>query len=55
MIAGEILTAECIDDYNDFDSAEKVTLRPYDKAKISKNNLQLTLPAKSIVNLRLKI
>ncbi|MCM1356293.1 MAG: alpha-N-arabinofuranosidase [Staphylococcus sp.] len=51
-ISGEILTASSIDDYNAFGEAEKVTLRPFDKAKISKGNITVTIPAKSIVNLK---
>ncbi|WP_290121282.1 alpha-L-arabinofuranosidase C-terminal domain-containing protein [uncultured Duncaniella sp.] len=54
-IKGEILTAGNIDDYNDFGSAEKVTLKQFDKVKYSKGALTLTLPAKSIVSLSMKI
>lgn len=52
-VSGEILTAADIRDYNDFDRAEKVTLRPFDKAKINKGVLRLSLPTKSIVTLSL--
>ena len=54
-VTGEILTADSIDDYNDFGKEEKVTLRPFDKAKVGKGKLTLTVPAKSIVNLNMAI
>lgn len=54
-VTGEILTANSIDDYNDFGKEEKVTLRPFDKAKVGKGKLTLTVPAKSIVNLNMAI
>ena len=52
-VNGEILTAVDIHDYNDFGAPEKVTLKPFDKAKVSKDVLRLTLPAKSIVTISL--
>ncbi len=52
-VNGEILTAADIHDYNDFGVPEKVTLKPFDKAKVSKDVLRLTLPAKSIVTISL--
>lgn len=52
-VSGEILAAARIDDYNDFGSAEKVTLKSFDKAKIKNGALQVSLPAKSIVTLQL--
>ena len=52
-VSGEILTAADIHDYNDFGAPEKVTLKPFDKAKVSKDVLRLTLPAKSIVTISL--
>lgn len=52
-VSGEILTANDIHDYNDFNQAEKVTLKPFDGAKIAKNALSVKLPAKSIVTLTL--
>lgn len=53
LAGGEILTAKNITDYNDFGSPEKVTLKPFDGAKLKGDNLTLTLPAKSVVNLKL--
>lgn len=52
-VSGEILNSSDIHDYNDFGQAEKVTLKPFDKAKIQKGTLRLTLPAMSIVTLSL--
>lgn len=52
-VAGEILTSKNINDYNDFDKGEIVTLKEFDGAKIAKNVLKVTLPAKSIVTLSL--
>lgn len=51
----EILTAANITDYNDFGTSEKVTLFPFKGAKQSKEGLTLSLPAKSVVNLTLKL
>lgn len=53
-ISGEILTCANIDDYNDFGSPEKVALKPFNGAKMSKGTLTVNLPAKSIVTLLLK-
>lgn len=52
-VSGEILTADNIADYNDFDKAERVTLRPFKGAKIKNDILSVKLPAKSIVTLSL--
>lgn len=53
-VKGEILTAANIDDFNDFGQAEKISIRPFDGAKMSKGSLRVKLPAKSIVNLTLR-
>ena len=53
-VSGEILSSANIADYNDFDQAEKVTLKKFDKAKIRNGVLSLTMPAKSIVTLSVK-
>ncbi|MCM1520210.1 MAG: alpha-N-arabinofuranosidase [Lachnoclostridium sp.] len=50
----EILTADNITDYNDFDREEKVTIKPFDGAEIDGSDLKLTLPTKSIVNITLQ-
>jgi len=53
-VSGQILTAADIADYNDFGKPEKVSLKNFDKAKISNGMLKLTLPAKSIITLSIK-
>jgi alpha-N-arabinofuranosidase len=53
-VSGQIITAKNIADYNDFDSAEKVSIKSFDKAKINKGNITLTVPAKSIVTISVK-
>lgn len=55
LISGEILTAKNIDDFNDFDKNETVSIRPFDSVKISKGEITLRLPAKSIVNIKLEL
>ncbi len=52
-VNGQILTSADIHDYNDFGTAEKVSLKEFKDAKIQKGLLTLTLPAKSIVTLSL--
>lgn len=54
IVNAEILTADNISDYNDFDKAEKVTLKPFKGAKTSRGTLDISLPAKSIVTLTLE-
>ncbi|WP_289770456.1 alpha-L-arabinofuranosidase C-terminal domain-containing protein [uncultured Duncaniella sp.] len=54
-ITGNILTAGSIDDYNDFDKPEKVTLKPFSGAKAAKGSIKVKLPAKSIVTLTFEI
>lgn len=53
-VTGEILTSAKIGDYNDFGDPDKVGVKVFDKAKIEKNVLRLTMPAKSIVSLAIK-
>ncbi len=54
-ITGEILTSPKINDYNDFDHPDSVTLKPFAKGwKHKGNKLVVTLPAKSIVTLSLQ-
>ncbi len=52
-VSGEIITSKDIHDYNDFGQEEKVTLRPFDGAKVKNGRLTLSLPAKSVVTLSL--
>ena len=49
----EILTSKSIADYNDFTNPDKVKPAPFKEAKLSKGNLQLSLPPASIVTLTL--
>ena len=53
-VSGEILTSKNIADYNDFDKKEVVNIKPFKGAKIVKGNLNISLPAKSIVTLTLE-
>lgn len=53
-IEAEILTADRIDDYNDFGKPEKVTLRPFRGVKAGKDAITLEMPAKSIISISIK-
>ena len=53
-VTGEILTSSRIDDYNTFDEPNKIATKAFDKARISKGKLMVTIPAKSIVTLTLE-
>jgi len=53
VINAEILTANDIHDYNDFGTAEKVTLKAFDGTKAANGTLTVALPAKSIVTITL--
>ena len=53
-VKGEILTSKNISDYNDFDKKDVVTPKSFNGAKIVKGNLNVSLPAKSIVTLTLE-
>lgn len=53
-MTAEILTAENINDYNDFDSEEKVKPVIFSDGKIRDNKLFLRLPAKSVVVLEIE-
>ncbi len=52
-VSGEILTASDVHAFNDFGHPVSVRPEPFDKAKLNKDMLTLTLPAKSIVTLSL--
>jgi alpha-N-arabinofuranosidase len=54
VISGEILTSANIDDYNDFDHPSTITLKDFNKAKLVKDTIKLTIPAKSIITLTIK-
>ena len=53
-IEGRILTSKDAKDYNSFENPNIVTPRPFKDAKLKKNLLSMTLPAKSIVVLTIK-
>ena len=53
-VQGEILTADRIDDHNTFEQPDKIRLKAFDKARISRGKLYVTLPAKAIVTLTLQ-
>ena len=54
IVGAEILTAANIADFNDFDHPDRVKTVAFKGSKISKGDLKLTLPAKSIVNVTIK-
>ena len=55
LLGGEIVTAQNITDYNDFDREESVCLKPFNDAKLTKDKISLKLPSKSVVNLQVKL
>ncbi|WP_299584264.1 alpha-N-arabinofuranosidase [uncultured Sunxiuqinia sp.] len=52
--AGQIITAKNMNDYNDFDQEEKVSLQTFDVKKPKNGNLSIDLPAKSVVLIQLQ-
>lgn len=53
-VEGRILTSERIDDYNSFDQPTRVQPQAFKEARLTKEGLQVKLPAKSIVTLEVK-
>lgn len=53
-VTGDILTSKYVFDHNTFDNPNLVTTAPFSGAKLKKNTLSVTLPAKSIVTLKLE-
>ncbi|MBN1821436.1 MAG: alpha-N-arabinofuranosidase [Prolixibacteraceae bacterium] len=51
---GEILTAENMNDFNDFGENEKVITKEFKKASVNKGTLLFEIPAKSILMLEVK-
>jgi alpha-N-arabinofuranosidase len=51
---GQIVTAENVNDYNDFGQEEKVSLKPFSVKKPKDGKLTVELPAKSVVLVQLK-
>ncbi len=54
QVKGEILTSQKLQDYNSFEQPSKIKVTGFKGAKISDNNLTVTLPAKSVVMLELQ-
>jgi alpha-N-arabinofuranosidase len=54
FVRGEIITAPEINSYNDFGKEEEVTLKEFKNVKLAGNNLEIKMPAKSIVMIELK-
>ncbi len=52
-ISGKILTSAKINDYNSFDKPGLIGLKDFKDAKLNKENLTVTLPAKSVVMLEI--
>jgi alpha-N-arabinofuranosidase len=52
-ISGTIITSEHIQDHNTFDDANNVTLKEFTGASVSGSTLNVALPAKSVVTVRL--
>lgn len=52
--SGSILSGKNMTDYNDFDNPERIRPTLFKDVKIKKNNVRLTVPAKSIIVVTLK-
>ncbi len=53
-ISGRILTAEKLDEHNTFESPQNLVPQPFDGVKLQDGNLEVKLPARSVVVLELK-
>jgi alpha-N-arabinofuranosidase len=53
-VSGQIITAQAMNAFNDFGAAEAVTIKQFADAKIKSQQLQFTLPAKSVVMVEIK-
>lgn len=53
-VSGQLLTCKKIDDYNDFQNPDRITTIDFKGAKVKKNTIEVKLPAKSIVVLKIK-
>ena len=51
--SGQILTSANMQDFNDFGQPEKVTLKPFEVPRLRNNQIEVTIPAKAIVHIRL--
>ena len=54
QVKGELLTADAMDAHNTFENPESIHPVVFDGAKLDGNKLRVTLPAKSVVVLRLQ-
>ncbi|GHV14792.1 intracellular exo-alpha-L-arabinofuranosidase 2 [Spirochaetia bacterium] len=52
-VSGQILSSANMQDHNSFDNPEKVKLRPFTGAVISRSTVTVTLPSKSVVTLEI--
>ena len=52
--AGEIITSQYENDYNDFGKPEKVNIQKFSSFSVQNNILKVDLPAKSVVTIELK-
>ena len=53
-VRAEIITAEKINDFNDFDQTEKVNIKEFKAIKAKSNSVMIEIPSKSVVMLELK-
>jgi len=53
-VSGRILRSEKLQDYNSFDNANKIKPQTFSDAKLNGSNLQLKIPAFSVIVLELK-
>ena len=54
ILSAQIITADEMNSYNDFDQEEKVNIQTFDDYKIKGSDLTATLPSKSVVHLAIK-
>ena len=53
-VTDQVITADKMNDFNDFGQAEKVSLRKFADFKVQKNEITVTMPSKSIVMLEIE-
>jgi alpha-N-arabinofuranosidase len=53
VVKAEIITAEKMNDYNNFGKEEKVNIKSFSNYKVNNNNITLELPSKAVVLLTL--
>ena len=52
-VSGQIITSANMQDHNTFDNGNKVGIKPFADALISRSNVTVTLPSKSVVTLEI--